>query len=573
MKNWKIGTRLGIGFALVVLLLMVVIGVSINRLALVNDSSTHIVQERLPKVDMARDVKDELNLIARGNRNILLVTEPEQVKFELDRMAKSRKAIADLMLKLEKQATTEEERAIFKKLADIRAPYVEAVGRFMKLMDERKKDEARDLLLKDIRKMQSAYFAVLEQFIAFQENLIKKAEQQATDTYKVARILLLVLGGIAVAMAAVVAFVSTRSITRPMHEAVRIADTVSSGDLTHRIEVHSTDETGHLMQALKNMNDSLLNIVGKVRADTDTIATASAQIAAGNQDLSSRTEEQASSLEETASSMEELTSTVRQNADNARHANQLAVNASDVASKGGEVVLRVVQTMNAINESSHKMADIINVIDGIAFQTNILALNAAVEAARAGEQGRGFAVVATEVRSLAQRSASAAREIKTLIDDSVEKVDTGSKLVEQAGATMEEVVASIKQVNDIMGEITAASREQSEGIEQVNQAVSQMDRVTQQNAALVEEAAAAAESLQDQAANLVQVVSMFKTGQENVAARAIHRSVASPKAVAKQAEKSVTVAKPAAELAAPANVLQLAANRTGAGKGEDWDEF
>jgi len=572
MKNWKIGTRLGIGFALVVLLMMVMIGVSINRLAMVNDSSTYIVQERLPKVDMARDVKDELNLVARGNRNILLVTEPAQVKFELDRMAKSRKAISDLMLNIEKQLTTEEERVLFKKLVDVRAPYVEAVGRFMKLMDESKKDEAIDLLLKDIRKRQSAYFEVLGQFIAFQEDLIKKAEQQATDTYKVARILLLALGAIAVVIAAVVAFVSTRSITRPLGEAVKVAETVASGDLTHRIEVHSKDETGQLMLALKHMNDSLVNIVAQVRTGTDTIATASAQIAAGNQDLSSRTEEQASSLEETASSMEELTSTVRQNADNARQANQLAVTAADVALKGGEVVSQVIQTMNAIDESSHKMADIINVIDGIAFQTNILALNAAVEAARAGEQGRGFAVVATEVRSLAQRSAASAREIKTLIDDSVEKVEAGSKLVEQAGSTMEEVVSSIKQVHDIMGEITAASSEQSDGIEQVNQAVSQMDTVTQQNAALVEEAAAAAESLQDQAANLVQVVSVFRTGQENVATRSIQRSASSPRTAAKQVAKQITV-KPAAELAAPANVLQIAANRTGAGKGEDWDEF
>ena len=264
------------------------------------------------------------------------------------------------------------------------------------------------------------------------------------------------------------------------------------------------------MQALKDMNASLLDTVRQVRTGTDTIATASSQIAAGNHDLSSRTEMQASSLQQTASSMEELTSTVKQNADNARQANQMAQSASEVAVRGGEVVAHVVNTMGSINTSSKKIVDIISVIDGIAFQTNILALNAAVEAARAGEQGRGFAVVATEVRSLAQRSAAAAKEIKALIDDSVGKVNTGSQLVAQAGSTMEQIVSSIRRVTDIMGEITAASHEQTLGIEQVNQAISQMDGVTQQNAALVEEAAAAAQSLQDQAGSLAQVVSIFK---------------------------------------------------------------
>ncbi len=301
-----------------------------------------------------------------------------------------------------------------------------------------------------------------------------------------------------------------RSISAPLEAAVRIADTIASGDLTQRITVHSNDETGKLLQALKGMNGSLQNIVRQVRSGTDTIATASSEIASGNLDLSSRTEQQASSLEETSSSMEELTSSTRQNGDNARQANQLALSASDVALKGGAVVARVVETMGSINHSSKKIVDIIGVIDGIAFQTNILALNAAVEAARAGEQGRGFAVVASEVRNLAQRSAAAAKEIKSLIDDSVENVEIGNQLVIQAGSTMEEVVASVKRVNDIMGEITSASREQEAGIEQINQAISEMDTVTQQNAALVEQAAAAAEAMQDQAANLAQVVSVFK---------------------------------------------------------------
>ncbi|MGV3655276.1 MAG: methyl-accepting chemotaxis protein [Noviherbaspirillum sp.] len=301
-----------------------------------------------------------------------------------------------------------------------------------------------------------------------------------------------------------------RSITRPLEAAVGIAAAVAGGDLTRRIDATANDETGKLMQALKRMSDGLAQIVADVRGGTDSIATASTQIAAGNIDLSSRTEEQASALEQTASSMEELASTVRQNADNARQANQLALSASGIAERGGSVVAQVVSTMDSINASSRKVVDIIGVIDGIAFQTNILALNAAVEAARAGEQGRGFAVVATEVRTLAQRSAAAAREIKELIGDSVGKVRAGTELVGQAGRTMQEVVDSVKRVTDIMGEITAASQEQAAGIEQINQAIVQMDRVTQQNATLVEQAAAASEAMKEQAGKLSHAVSLFR---------------------------------------------------------------
>lgn len=300
------------------------------------------------------------------------------------------------------------------------------------------------------------------------------------------------------------------SIVRPIREAVLVAETVAAGDLTRNIDDSSNDELGSLLQALKKMSDSLSVIVSQVRSGTDTIATASSEIAAGNLELSARTEQQASSLEETAASMEEITSTVKQNADNSKQANVLTGSASEVAARGGRVVSQVVSTMNSINDSSKKIVDIISVIDGIAFQTNILALNAAVEAARAGEQGRGFAVVASEVRSLAQRSAAAAKEIKELINNSVEKVEAGSALVHQAGDTMGEVVDSVKRVSDIVAEITAASSEQSTGIDQVNQAVMQMDTVTQQNASLVEEAAAAAESLQNQAKKLADLVSIFK---------------------------------------------------------------
>ncbi|WP_323493736.1 methyl-accepting chemotaxis protein [Undibacterium sp. 5I1] len=309
----------------------------------------------------------------------------------------------------------------------------------------------------------------------------------------------------------------TKVIVNAIHEAINISEAVAAGDLTTDIKITSNDEMGKLLQALKNMSDSLKNIVGEVRTGTDQITAASTEIATGNLDLSSRTEEQASSLEETASSMEELTSTVKQNADNARQANQLAVSASEVATKGGNVVSQVIQTMSEINDSSKKIVDIIGVIDSIAFQTNILALNAAVEAARAGEQGRGFAVVASEVRNLAQRSASAAKEIKTLIDTSVEKVDTGTKLVDQAGLTIQEIVQSVKRVSDVVSEISAATQEQTAGIDQINIAITQIDETTQQNAALVEQAAAAAASMQEQATNLTQVVSVFKINSVNSA--------------------------------------------------------
>ena len=327
---------------------------------------------------------------------------------------------------------------------------------------------------------------------------------------------LMLLGSIVAVMAGVLV---SRSITRPLGVAVEAAQSVAAGDLRTMIEVRSSDETGQLLQALKDMTGSLQNIVAQVRSGTETIAVASDEIARGNLDLSNRTEQQAGAIEETASSMEEITSTVQQNADNARQANQLAVSACDVAAKGGHMVEQVVGTMASISESSRKIVDIISVIDGIAFQTNILALNAAVEAARAGEQGRGFAVVAGEVRNLAQRSAAAAREIKILIDDSVSNVATGAAQVDRAGATMTEIVRSIEHVTAIMADIANASEEQSAGIEQVNSAIVDMDRVTQQNAALVEEAAAAAESMQEQAGRLAEVVSTFKLDGAGAPAR------------------------------------------------------
>jgi len=361
------------------------------------------------------------------------------------------------------------------------------------------------------------YVASVQAVVVHEESLFAEAQANIDALSASARHILIALGATAVAIGAVFGWLLTRSITRPLASAVDVAQQVAAGDLTADIRAASRCEVGALMTALGTMTENLRKTVTEVRAGTETIVTASQQIAGGNLDLSSRTEQQASSLEETASSMEELTSTVRQNADNAQQANVLARNASQIAAHGGEVVAQVVATMASINESSRKIGDIIGVIDGIAFQTNILALNAAVEAARAGEQGRGFAVVAGEVRSLAQRSATAAKEIRALIADSVTKVDAGGRLVDDAGATMQQIVQGIARVTDIMSEIASASAEQTVGIEQVNEAITQMDSVTQQNAALVEEAAAAAASLEDQAAVLARLVSVFKVGDGGAA--------------------------------------------------------
>jgi len=375
-------------------------------------------------------------------------------------------------------------------------------------------------------------------------------------------------GAAALILAALIAWWLARNISVPLRSAIDVARQVAQGDLTVQVEVRSKDETGELMQALKEMTASLLRIVTEVRGGTQAIATASRQIASGNLDLSARTEQQASSLEETASSMEELTSTVQQNAQNAHEANGLAASASAVAGKGGSVVAQVVDTMGSINDSSRKIVDIIAVIDGIAFQTNILALNAAVEAARAGEQGRGFAVVATEVRNLAQRSAGAAKEIKALINDSVAQVESGARLVDEAGHTMHEIVDSVQKVSSIVGHISAASDEQRAGIEQVNQAISEMDHVTQQNASLVEEAAAAAEAMQEQAARLADAVSVFRTAQvDAIAAPAPRPAVRRPvplKAARAPARLSV---KPAAR-----HAPQVPAGKQRPGD-DEWDEF
>ena len=403
-----------------------------------------------------------------------------------------------------------------------------------------------------------------EQIVAATRSSVAAAES-SSERATLLSLIAMVLGSGAAIVAGV--FVS-RSIVRPLDRAVEVAQTVAAGDLRTRIDVTSNDETGQLLQALKDMTGSLTQIVSKVRSGAETITVASDEIATGNMDLSSRTEQQAGALEETASSIEELTSTVKQNADNARQANQLAISACDVAVKGGDVVERAVTTMASISESSKQIVDIIGVIDGIAFQTNILALNAAVEAARAGEQGRGFAVVASEVRNLAQRSAGAAKEIKALIGDSVERVEAGSALVNETGSTMNEIVASVKRVMDIMGEISAASAEQGAGIEQINVAVTEMDSTTQQNAALVEEAAAAAQALREQTVTLNQVVGVFKLEGDALAAKHVQpvRAAVAPARLAAPAAKVQAVRKePTGAKASPKVNAKVSS--------EEWEEF
>ncbi|MNR90429.1 Methyl-accepting chemotaxis protein III [compost metagenome] len=510
LSNIRIGTRLALGFILVLALSVTSTAISLIH-ARQNAEATRLMMEKpLAKERITSDWYVFIYSAIARTSMIARSTDDTLSDVFADVIADSTKQGTALLKSLDGMLTTDTERQLYQEIVDLRKNYQKGKDVVMNAKRDGNKAEAERLYQQVFLPAAKVYQEKVLEFLSVQRKAIDQISADIAAAHQRSLNLMIGLGILLVLLGAVCAFVITRSITRPLREAIVVASRAADGDLTANIGRPSKDEIGDLMRALGGMNDGLKKIVTDVKAGTDFINTASAEIASGNLDLSSRTEQQAASLEETASSMEELTSTVRQNADNAQQANQLAVSASSVAAKGGAVVKEMITTMGAINGSSRKIVDIIGVIDGIAFQTNILALNAAVEAARAGEQGRGFAVVATEVRSLAQRSAAAAKEIKVLIADSVSNVDAGSKLVDEAGKTMDDVVGSIRHVTDIMNEIMAATQEQSSGIEQVNTAIGQMDQVTQQNAALVEEAAAASQSLRDQADKLAQIVSVFK---------------------------------------------------------------
>ena len=578
----KVGTRLALGFALVLFFLVAVTIVGIFRMAQIQDRLDRVVSvnnvvSRLV-IDMRNNVGDRISSL----KVLTLMTDPadmepemNQIKARADKYAEAQKKLSDVFAR----EGSADEKTLLGQIKENEAMAQAAIAKASALWLGNDAESATRVLIKEIRPPQKKWMEGLDKLAALEEKMSAQAQAEAESGFHNARNMMIILGLVAGALGVLAAWFITRGLLKQLggepDYTAKIASSIAAGDLSIRIDTEHAAQ-GSLLMEVREMRNSLKGIVGQVRGGTETIGTASREIAAGNIDLSSRTEMQASALEKTASAMEELTSTVKQNADNAREANALAATASDVARKGGDVVAQVVDTMGSINTSANKIVDIIGVIDGIAFQTNILALNAAVEAARAGEQGRGFAVVASEVRNLAQRSAAAAKEIKTLIGDSVEKVERGSKLVGQAGVTMDEVVASVKRVTDIMSEIANASQEQSAGIEQVNLSIIEMDSMTQQNAALVEEAAAAAQSLQDQAGELARVVSIFKL----VEGEEIHVADAAPLAAAAPASRpAVAKAKPALKRPAPraaapaapaAQPKKIAASTAG---NDEWEEF
>jgi methyl-accepting chemotaxis protein len=529
ISNLKVWARLALGFS-IVLVLMVALAINgVVNMSTMQDKMTRIVESDNVKVKLVTDLRQSVMAAIINGRNIALMSDAAEIDAENKRLAANRAEYKVLFDKLSGMIGSDAEKTALDKIVAARGASVDVVTKMTGLVKAGQREDANRVLLNELQPLQTKTVVAMDDMVRYLEQQVLDAAAQAAAAHHAARSQTLLITLAAVLLGSVMAWLITRSLLRQLGGepgyAADIASRIADGELDVTVALRDGDRHS-LLFAMDTMRAKLAGLVGHVREATHHIAHASSEIATGNADLSARTEVQAGSLEETASTMEELTSTVKQNARHALTANELARTASSVAARGGEVVAQVVSTMGSINDSSKKIVDIISVIDGIAFQTNILALNAAVEAARAGEQGRGFAVVAGEVRSLAQRSAAAAKEIKLLIDDSVGKVDTGAKLVDQAGMTMSEVVDSIGKVADIMADISAATSEQTHGIEQANRAIMDMDGVTQQNAALVEEAAAAAQAMQQQAAELARLVSVFKVGAVAPAATAAVSSVA-----------------------------------------------
>ncbi|BDR08378.1 MCP four helix bundle domain-containing protein [Comamonas thiooxydans] len=562
MKSIKISTRILGTFGVLVLLLVVVVAMALLQLRSMRSSAETITGNALPSVEVINTLNTDLARTRLLELRHVNNDEPSymaQVEAQFEQLQKH---LAEAKKLYEPLIVTAEERELYAQFLRERERYVELNKQLFEISRRGDKEQAKQLLGGESLKLYDLSSATLQKLIKFNSDVARGETLASEGVYDRAVSMLALAAVIAVLVAAGAGIWLVRSIRTPLEQAVQAADRVANGDLSGVIRVERQDETGRLLSALERMQSSLVQTVRSVRQNAEGVASASSQIASGNADLSGRTEEQASALEETAASMEQLGSTVRQNADNARAANQMAVNASQVAAQGGAVVAEVVETMKGINNSSQQIADIITVIDSIAFQTNILALNAAVEAARAGEQGRGFAVVAGEVRTLAQRSAEAAKEIKALISTSVQRVEQGTQLVDKAGATMADIVSAISRVTDLMAEISAASQEQSQGVAQVGEAVTQMDQTTQQNAALVEESAAAAGALRKQAQDLVQAVAVFQLPASalydqapKAAARAAAPAVVAAAAPARQAPVRRVAARPAPMPAAPRSLM------------------